>query len=99
MIDKELVKLTQQGLNQLLKAQLPITGNYLALTTDNGKKFINRLKSIFKSKGYIWASNGNFGAIRMDDVLTNKFTDWGFITLAEDQVILFPMSTKPGLLY
>jgi hypothetical protein len=99
MINKELVKLTQQGLNELVNAGLPLTGNYLARTTANGKVLINRLKAIYKAKGYIWAPNGNFGAVRMNDVLDNKFTDWGFLTLGEEQVLLWPMSTKPGLLY
>lgn len=98
-INSELTKLTQQGLNALVNADLPITGNYLQLTKAAAKKFTDKLHKHYLNKKFTWDSIGNFGSIRMDDAIDNEFSDWGYMVLPDNQVILWPISTLPGLLY
>lgn len=98
-LNTDLVKLTQEGLNALQGAGLPITGNYLELTKAAAAAFVRKLKRYYVQKGFKWDYFGNFGAFRMDDIIDNRFSDWAFNVLSDETVILWPISTLPGLLY
>lgn len=98
-MDTNLAKWTQRGLNAILKCQLKDDGDIGKLSKEQIVIFIQKIKSTYTTQKFIWKDDYNFGAIRTDDVLTNKFTDWAFMIMNNTQLVMVPVSTKPGLLY
>jgi hypothetical protein len=90
---------TQRGLNAILGCNLKDDGVIGTFSTAQIANFITLMKRIYREKNYIWEPHYNFGAFRMSDVLDNQFSDWGFIIIGDTNAKLFPMSTKPGLMY
>jgi hypothetical protein len=55
---------------------------------------IQKLKDIFVTNKYIW-SDKNYIGLRMSDIFTDEFSDYGIITINEAP-FAFSLSTKPG---
>ncbi|HKC69638.1 MAG TPA: hypothetical protein VKG26_15480, partial [Bacteroidia bacterium] len=88
---------TQKACNVLINAGLTedgVLGNESNAAIANLK---TKLQTIFTKKNYNWGT-GNLIGIRMSDVYTNEFTDYGII-ITDNQLIAYPKSTKPGLTY
>jgi hypothetical protein len=89
---------TQEGLKAFGFYSGEIDGVIGNLTIAAKQRMATYLMNKYNSNGYSINDSYFFGAIRMDENYTNGFTDWGFIaTKGFQDVILFPMSTKPGI--
>jgi hypothetical protein len=91
-------QITQHGLNCILNVNLDEDGDIGRYTKEQIKVFIDKIKTTYKNLNYKYNEDYNFGSIRLDEVYTNKFTDWSYI-IVKDSLVLYPMTTKPGLLY
>lgn len=91
-----LTRATQRGINSALNLGIDDDGIIGTETTLAKEVFYNWLRQKFADNNYMWNQNYNLIGIRTDDVYTNKFTDIGVITIAND-FICFPISTKPGI--
>jgi hypothetical protein len=85
---------TQKCYNDLLGAGLVVDGELGDKSIAAEKALLGKLVDVFAAKKYVW-NNNNLIGIRMSDVFTDEFTDYGIITIGSD-IYAFPISTKPG---
>lgn len=85
----------QKALNEILGLTLSVDGIDGPKTINAENLFINKLQKIFTTKGYKLKAFEPIG-IRMNDSYTDKFTDWCFILLPDNECCFIPHSTKPA---
>jgi hypothetical protein len=88
---------TQQACNTLINAGLTEDGILGDASNAAAANLIAKIQNIFEQKNYTWDTNNLIG-VRTNDVYTNEFTDYGVI-IADNKLIAYPKSTKPGLTY
>lgn len=88
---------TQQACNDLLGTSLVIDGAFGPESNTARTTLLQKLKYIFSANKYVWGSPALIG-IRMSDIFTDEFTDYGLILIGPN-LYAFPMSTKPGASY
>lgn len=88
---------TQKACNDLIGSNLVVDGDIGPKSQDAIKSLFEKLKYIFSDRSYVWSDNNLIG-VRMSDVFTDEFTDYGIITIS-DTLYAYPISTKPGSRY
>ncbi|MFI5141857.1 MAG: hypothetical protein ACHQII_05830 [Bacteroidia bacterium] len=88
---------TQKACNALINAGLTEDGILGDASNTATANLIAKIQNIFEQKNYMWSTNNLIG-VRTSDVYTNEFTDYGVI-VADNKLIAYPKSTKPGLTY
>lgn len=85
---------TQKACNDLMGSNLVVDGDIGPKSQDAIKSLLDKLKYIYSDRSYVW-SDSNLIGVRMSDIFTDEFTDYGIITM-NDTLYAYPISTKPG---
>lgn len=88
---------TQEACNAILGTTLVVDGKMGPISQDAVQTLLTKIKTIFTTNNFTWNANNLIG-IRMSDIFTDAFTDFGVITIGNG-LYAFPISTKPGSFY
>lgn len=90
----------QQFLNYFLKDDSfsPLTEDGIIgrLSRAAIDKAVERLKTLFADRNWVWDNNFNFIGLRIDKDFDDRFEDW-FIVYAHDTLVAVPCSTVAGI--